>query len=57
MAQGKQAWLAEWSKFLDSDAMPLDQYRVIRDMLRTLDRDNVIVTHDSGSPREQMMTL
>jgi acetolactate synthase-1/2/3 large subunit len=24
-------------------------------MLRTLDRDNLIVTHDSGSPREQMM--
>jgi acetolactate synthase-1/2/3 large subunit len=55
VAQGKQAWLAEWSKFLDSDAMPLDQYRVIRDMLRTLPRDNLIVTHDSGSPREQMM--
>ena len=24
-------------------------------MMRTLDRDNVIMTHDSGSPREQMM--
>jgi acetolactate synthase-1/2/3 large subunit len=55
VAQGKQAWLAEWAKLLDSDAMPLDQYRVIRDMVRTLPRDNVIVTHDSGSPREQMM--
>jgi acetolactate synthase I/II/III large subunit len=55
VANAKQAWLAEWSKFLSSDAIPLDQYRVIRDMLRTLDRDNVIITHDSGSPREQMM--
>jgi acetolactate synthase I/II/III large subunit len=55
VAQSKAAWLAEWSKLLNSDAMPLDQYRVIRDMLRTLDRDNVIITHDSGSPREQMM--
>jgi acetolactate synthase I/II/III large subunit len=35
--------------------MPLNQYRVIRDMMRTLDRDNVIMTHDSGSPREQMI--
>src|SRR5579863_9227500 len=35
--------------------MPLNQYRVIRDMLRTLPRDNVIMTHDSGSPREQMI--
>jgi acetolactate synthase-1/2/3 large subunit len=55
VAAGKKAWLDEWSKFLNSDEMPLNQYRVIRDMLRTLDRDNVIMTHDSGSPREQMI--
>src|SRR5580658_5548958 len=52
---GKKAWLDEWAKFLNSDEMPLNQYRVIRDMVRTLDRDNVIMTHDSGSPREQMI--
>jgi acetolactate synthase-1/2/3 large subunit len=55
VAASKKAWLAEWAKFLDSDEMPLNQYRVIRDMMRTMDRDNVIMTHDSGSPREQMM--
>jgi acetolactate synthase I/II/III large subunit len=55
VAAGKKAWLDEWSKFLDSDEMPLNQYRVIRDMMRTFDRDNVIMTHDSGSPREQMI--
>jgi len=55
VAAGKKAWLEEWAKFLDSDEMPLNQYRVIRDMLRTLPRDNVIMTHDSGSPREQMI--
>jgi acetolactate synthase I/II/III large subunit len=55
VAAGKKAWLAEWAKFLDSGETPLNQYRVIRDMMRTLDRDNVIMTHDSGSPREQMM--
>ena len=55
VATAKQAWLAEWSKFLNSDEMPLNQYRVIRDMMKTLDRDNVIMTHDSGSPREQMI--
>ena len=51
----KKAWLAEWSKHLDSDETPINQYRVIRDLMRTVDRDNMIVTHDSGSPREQMM--
>ena len=55
IAAAKKAWLGEWAKFLDSEAMPLDQYRVIRDLMRTVDRDNVIMTHDSGSPREQMM--
>jgi acetolactate synthase I/II/III large subunit len=55
VAAGKKAWLDSWAKLLDSDEMPLNQYRVIRDMMRTLDRDNVIMTHDSGSPREQMI--
>jgi acetolactate synthase I/II/III large subunit len=55
VAVGKKAWLEEWAKFLNSDETPLNQYRVIRDMMRTLDRDNVIMTHDSGSPREQMI--
>jgi acetolactate synthase-1/2/3 large subunit len=55
IAAGKKAWLAEWGKHLNSEEMPLNQYRVIRDMMRTFDRDNVIMTHDSGSPREQMI--
>jgi acetolactate synthase-1/2/3 large subunit len=55
VAAAKKEWLAEWAKFLDSDEIPLNQYRVLRDLMRTVDRDNVIMTHDSGSPREQMM--
>jgi acetolactate synthase I/II/III large subunit len=55
IATGKKAWLDEWAKYLNSDETPLNQYRVIRDLMRTVDRDNVIMTHDSGSPREQMM--
>jgi acetolactate synthase-1/2/3 large subunit len=51
----KQAWLAEWSKHLDSNEVPINQYRVIRDLMRTVDRDNVIMTHDSGSPRKQLL--
>ena len=51
----KKAWLAEWAKHLDSDETPINQYRVIRDLMRTMDRDNVIITHDSGSPREQLL--
>jgi acetolactate synthase-1/2/3 large subunit len=55
IAAGKKAWREEWSKHLDSDETPINQYRVIRDLMRTVDRDNVIITHDSGSPREQLL--
>jgi acetolactate synthase-1/2/3 large subunit len=55
IASVKKAWLAEWAKHLDSNETPLNQYRVIRDLMRTVDRDNVIITHDSGSPREQLL--
>ena len=55
VAAAKTAWLTEWSKQLDSDETPINQYRVIRDLMRTVDRDNVIITHDSGSPREQLL--
>ena len=55
VAAVKTAWMAEWGKQLEFDEMPLNQYRVIRDLMRTVDRDNVIITHDSGSPREQLL--
>jgi len=51
----KKAWREEWAKYLNSDEVPINQYRVINEMLRTLDRDRVIITHDSGSPREQLL--
>src|SRR3954466_6473308 len=57
IAAAKKAWQAEWTKHFDSDEVPINQYRVIRDLMRTVDRDNVIATHDSGSPREQMMPM
>jgi acetolactate synthase-1/2/3 large subunit len=55
VAAAKKGWLAEWGKHLDSEEVPINQYRVIRDLMCTVDRDNVIITHDSGSPREQLI--
>jgi acetolactate synthase-1/2/3 large subunit len=54
IASIKRAWLAEWAKHFDSDEVPINQYRVIRDLMRQVNRDNVIITHDAGSPREQL---
>ncbi len=53
----KREWQADWAKHFDSDETPINQYRVIRDLMRTLDRDNVIITHDAGSPREQLLPM
>jgi acetolactate synthase-1/2/3 large subunit len=55
IAAAKAEWLAEWAKHLGSDEVPINQYRVIRDLMRNVDRANTIVTHDSGSPREQLL--
>lgn len=51
----KSGWKADWAAHLDSDEVPLNQYRVLRDLMATVNRDKTIVTHDSGSPREQTL--
>jgi acetolactate synthase-1/2/3 large subunit len=53
----KKSWQEEWAAHFDSDEVPINQYRVIRDLMRTVDRDSVIITHDSGSPREQLLPM
>ena len=52
----KSSWLGEWAKHRTSDEVPINQYRVIQDLMDTLEMENIIITHDSGSPREQMMS-
>jgi len=47
-------WEAEWSAKTDSDGTPLSPYRVIRDLYATVDVPNTIITHDAGSPRDQL---
>src|SRR5262249_42380381 len=47
-------WLADWMPKLTSDATPLSPYRVIWDLLHTVDAANTIITHDAGSPRDQL---
>ena len=47
-------WLAQWMPRLTSEATPLSPYRVIWDLLHTVDVANTIITHDAGSPRDQI---
>ena len=39
---------------LTSNDTPLSPYRVLWDLQKTIDRDNTIITHDAGSPRDQL---
>ena len=55
IAQAKKAWQADWRKHFESDEVPINQYRVLGELMKHVDRDNTIVTHDSGSPREQTL--
>jgi thiamine pyrophosphate-dependent acetolactate synthase large subunit-like protein len=54
IADMKAAWLAEWKPKLTSEEKPLTPYRVIWDLLHTVDVANTIITHDAGSPRDQL---
>ena len=51
----KKEWLDEWMPQLTSDEVPINQYRIIWDLLNNVDRANTIVTHDAGSPRDQVV--
>jgi acetolactate synthase I/II/III large subunit len=57
LQKAKQAFLAEWQAEFRADEVPINQYRVIGDMMAHLDADQTIITHDAGTPREQIISF
>ena len=55
IANVRQEWLNEWMPTLTSNQKPMTPYRVIWEFMQTINSDEAIVTHDSGSPRDQLM--
>jgi acetolactate synthase-1/2/3 large subunit len=53
--KGKEEWMAEWMPKLKSDEKPINPYRVMWEFMNLFDRKSVIVTHDAGSPRNQLV--
>ena len=51
----RAAWLAEWEPVLGSAEVPITPYRVMAEFMRAVDPREAIVTHDSGSPRDQLL--
>ena len=52
--QIKDEWTAQWLPKLTANDVPLSPYRVIWDLMHTVDIANTIITHDAGSPRDQL---
>jgi thiamine pyrophosphate-dependent acetolactate synthase large subunit-like protein len=48
-------YMKEWLPRLTSDQEPMTPYRVLWDLQHTVDVANTIITHDAGSPRDQLM--
>jgi thiamine pyrophosphate-dependent acetolactate synthase large subunit-like protein len=55
LAEAREAWMGEWLPILTSDERPITPYRVIWEAQRAIDSADAIVTHDSGSPRDQIV--
>ena len=47
-------WLARWMPKLTHNDAPFSPYRVLWDLQNTVDIANTIITHDAGSPRDQL---
>ena len=54
IAAAKRAWLAEWQPLLTSNEQPISPYRVIHELGQLVDRTRTVITHDSGTPRDQL---
>jgi acetolactate synthase-1/2/3 large subunit len=54
---GKQAFLAKFRPWMESNDTPINPYRVIGDLMKVLDPKNSFVTADSGNTRDQTSTV
>jgi len=48
-----KSWRDAFADDFASDAMPINHYRILRDLHARIDPQKTIITHDAGSPREQ----
>ncbi len=51
----RSGWYGEWESKLTSGESPITPYRVLGEFMNRVDPSEAIVTHDSGSPRMQIM--
>jgi acetolactate synthase I/II/III large subunit len=47
-------WMNDWMPRLTQDTAPISPYRVIHELMHIADVKNTIITHDAGSPRDEL---
>lgn len=55
VGQERDAFINMWAHKLTDGSRPISPYRVIWDFMHTIAPQEAIVTHDSGSPRDQIV--
>ncbi len=50
----RDEWHADWMPKLTDNNAPISPYRVIWELMQAVDLDNTVITHDAGSPRDQL---
>ena len=55
VAAQRAAFMAQWGSRLTTDSEPISPYRVIGALMKVGDRSRMVVTHDSGNPRDQVV--
>jgi thiamine pyrophosphate-dependent acetolactate synthase large subunit-like protein len=54
IAAVKAEWMTEWLPRLTSGEVPLSPYRVLWELMHNVPRADTIITHDAGSPRDEL---
>src|SRR5438309_2995899 len=57
IASLKHEWLQRWHAKLRSHERPINPYFVMSEFMRVIPSEDAIVTHDSGSPRDQLLPM
>ncbi|HEY3765696.1 MAG TPA: thiamine pyrophosphate-requiring protein [Gaiellales bacterium] len=55
VAAARLQFMERWMPRLTSDAGPISPYRVVWDLMASVDRTRTVVTHDAGHPRDQIV--
>ena len=51
IAQVRAEWEADWNGLLNSDMLPINPYRLLKEIGDAVDHENTVMTHDAGHPR------